>query len=171
MISGRSEARAPIRSFFCLSLIQEVILSFLLVILAYGVVLRRVDDMETFYNIPEHIRYDGRWFLMEDDLCWKETFGERQPFVEDNPGRRRPSIEDDLWWKAIFEQVCFDGRQPLMEDELWWKTTFYGRRPFMEDNVSWKTTFDGKRPSMEDNLWWKMTFDGSWPLMEEQLWW
>ena len=71
-----------------------------------------------------------------------------------------PLIEDDLWWKTVYE-----GRQPLMEDYL------YGRRPLIEDNLWWKTTFNGRQPLMEDDLWWKTTFDERQPLMEDDLWW
>ena len=92
---------------------------------------------------------------MEENLCCKTTFEERQPL-----------LEDSLWWKTTF-----NGRRPLMEDDLWWKMTFKGRRPLTEDNLWWKTTFGGKRPSMEDVPLWKMTLYGRWPSMEENLQW
>ena len=52
-------------------------------------------------------------WLMEEDLQWKTTLGERQP-----------SVEGDLWWK-----MTYGGRHPLVEEDLWWKTkmTFCGR--------------------------------------------
>ena len=31
------------------------------------------------------------------------------------------------------------GRRPSVEDDLWWKTTYGGRRPSVEDNFCWKT--------------------------------
>ena len=74
---------------------------------------------------------------MEDDLCWKTTFGETF-------GGGRPSGEDDFWWKTTFS-----GRRPLVEDDLRWKTTFSGRRPAMEDDPLWKTTFNGRRLPIE----------------------
>ena len=45
-----------------------------------------------------------------------------------------------------------DGRRPSVEDDLWWKMTFGGRRPLVEDDIWWKTTFRGRRPSVEDDL-------------------
>ena len=42
---------------------------------------------------------------------------------------RRPSVKDDLWWKATF-----GGRQPLVEDDPWCKMTFCESRPLVEDN-------------------------------------
>ena len=59
---------------------------------------------------------------MEDDLCWKTTFGRRQPLVE-----------ADLRWK-----MTFDGRRPSVEDDLWLKTTYGGRQPSVEDDFWWK---------------------------------
>ena len=69
-------------------------------------------------------------------------------------GGRRPSLEDDLWWRMIF-----GGRRPLVEDNLWWKTTLGERRPLVEDDLQWKKTFSGRQPLVEDDLGWKMTFD------------
>ena len=88
--------------------------------------------------------------------------------------RRRPPMEDDIWWKMTFE-----GRRPLLEDDQCWKTTSDGRHPLMEDNLWWKKTFDGRQPLMEDDLWWKttndgrlplkMTFNGRWPSIKDNL--
>ena len=60
-------------------------------------------------------------WLMEDNLWWRMTFGER-----------RPSVEDDLWWKTTF-----GGRKLLLEDNLQWRMTFSGRRPLVEDDLRW----------------------------------
>jgi len=120
-------------------------------------------------GVPRGQLWDRRRPSMEDDLWWKTTFDGRPPLME-----------DDLWWKDgrrplmeddLWWKTTFDGRQPLMEDDFWWKTTFDGRLPLMEDDSWWKTTFDGRRPLMEDDLWWKTTFDGRRPLMEDNLWW
>ena len=46
------------------------------------------------------------------------------------------------------------GRRPSVEDDLWWKMTFDGKRPLVEDNLRWKMTFGGRRPSVKDNLRW-----------------
>ena len=51
-------------------------------------------------------------------------------------GGRRPSVEDDLWWRTTF-----GGRQPTVEDDLQWKMTFGGRQPLVDDDLQWKTTF------------------------------
>ena len=76
-------------------------------------------------------------------------------------GGRRPSVEEDLWWKTTF---C--GRRPLVENNLWWKTTFGGRRPFVKDDFRWKMTFGGRRSWVEDNLGWKTTFGGRHPSVD-----
>ena len=57
-------------------------------------------------------------------------------------GGRRPSVEDDLWWK-----MTFGGRRPSVEDDLQRKTNLGGRRPLVEEDLRWKTTFRGRRPS------------------------
>ena len=36
------------------------------------------------------------------------------------------------------------GRRPSVEEDLWWKTTFCGRRPLVENNLWLKTPFGGK---------------------------
>ena len=41
--------------------------------------------------------------------------------LEDNFGKRRRSVEDDLCWK-----MNFGGRLPAVEDYLQWKTTYIG---------------------------------------------
>ena len=91
--------------------------------------------------------FGGRRPSVEDNLWWRMTFGER-----------RPSVEDDLWWKTTF-----GGRRPLVEDELLWKTPFGRRRSLVEDDLRWGTTFSGRRPSVEDDLWWETTFGGRKP--------
>ena len=98
----------------------------------------------------------GRWPSMQDNLCWKTTFG-----------GRRPSVEDNIWWKTTFS-----GRRPSVEDDLRCKTTFDGRWPSVEDNLCWKMTFGGRQPSVkddhlvEDDLQWKMTFSGRRPSVD-----
>ena len=73
--------------------------------------------------------------MVEDDLRWKTTFGERGP-----------SLEDNLRWKTTY-----GGRQPSAEDDLRQKTTFGGRQPLVEDNLWWKTTFGGRQLLEEDD--------------------
>ena len=69
-----------------------------------------------------------------------------------------------LWnWKG---GTTFGGRRPSVEDELWWKTPCCGRRPLVEDNLRWKTTFG---PLAEDDLLWKTTFDRRQPLLKDNL--
>ena len=52
----------------------------------------------------------------------KMTFGGRRPLVEDDFGRR-PSVEDNLWWKTAFGgRQPFGGRWPSVVDTLLWKT-------------------------------------------------
>ena len=46
----------------------------------------------------------------------------------------------------INQGVMVDGRRPSVEDDLWWKTIFDGRRPSVEDDLRWKTAFGGRRP-------------------------
>ena len=86
-------------------------------------------------------------------------------------GGRRPSVEDDIWWKALSVEDTFGGRWPSVEDNLHWKKTFGGRWPSMEDDLQWKTTFSGRRPSVEDDLQLKTTFSGIWHLVEYNLRW
>ena len=56
--------------------------------------------------------YDGRRFMMDDDLWWNTTYDGRQLMME-----------DDLWWKTTY-----DGRRLMMEDTLWWKMTYDERQ-------------------------------------------
>ena len=51
--------------------------------------------------------YDGRRFMMEDDLWWHTPYD-----------GRRLMMKHDLWCKTTY-----DGRRLMMEDDLWWKTT------------------------------------------------
>ena len=39
--------------------------------------------------------------------------------------------------------MTFSGRRPSVEDDMWWKTTLDGRRPVVEDDLRWKMTFAG----------------------------
>ena len=98
---------------------------------------------------------------MEDDLCWKMTLDGRRPF-----NIRRPSREDNLWWKTTFNE-----RQLSKEDNIQWKTTFNWRRPLFEDNLRWKRTFNGRQPLMAENLQWETNFDGRRLSMEDSLQW
>ena len=57
----------------------------------------------------------------------------------------------------INQGVMVVGRRPSVEDNLWWKTTFGGRRPkeedlSVEDDFCWRTTYGGRQPSVEDYL-------------------
>ena len=85
---------------------------------------------------------------------------------------RRPSVEDDLWWKKSFVEddlrwkTTFSRIWPAVEDDLWWKTNFGGRHPSQEDNLQRKTTFGGRWLLVEDDLWWKMTFIGRRPSVD-----
>ena len=58
--------------------------------------------------------YDWRWRLIEDDIWWKTIFDGRQHLME-----------DDLWWKMSLMET-FDGRQALCELR---KGRFYAHVP------------------------------------------
>ena len=53
----------------------------------------------------------------------------------------------------INQGVMVGGRRPSMEENLWWKTTFGGRQPSVEDNLQWKRTFSGRHGSTTMKLY------------------
>ena len=79
-----------------------------------------------------------------------------------NKGRQ----EAEIWYGdcshkyKINQGVMVGGKRPSVDDDLWWKTTFSGRQPLAEDDLRWKTTFGGRRSSVEDNLWGRTTIGG-----------